>query len=42
MEIKLPAKKGETSDKTISGVMNMVVVGANGAGKSRFGKEIEQ
>lgn len=42
MEIKLPAKKGETADKTISGVINMVIVGANGAGKSRFGKEIEQ
>lgn len=41
MEILLPTKKGETTDKKISGVVNMVVVGANGAGKSRFGREIE-
>ncbi len=42
MEIILPIKKGEITDKKISGVVNMVVVGANGAGKSRFGKEIEK
>ena len=42
MDIVLPKKKGEETDKKISGVTNMVIVGANGSGKSRFGKEIEK
>lgn len=42
MDIVLPIKKGEETDKLVSGVINMVVVGANGAGKSRFGSEIEK
>ena len=33
MDIVLPIKKGEETDKLVSGVINMVVVGANGAGK---------
>ena len=42
MDILLPKKRGEETDKKISGVTNMVIVGANGSGKSRFGKEIEK
>ena len=42
MDIVLPIKKGEETDKVVSGVITMVVVGANGAGKSRFGSEIEK
>lgn len=41
MEIILPTKKGENQEVKISNVQNMVIVGANGAGKSRFGYEIE-
>ena len=42
MDIVLPKKRGEETDKKISRVTNMVIVGANGAGKSRFGNEIEK
>lgn len=42
MEVQLPLKKGETSTKPTLEFNQLVVIGANGAGKTRFGSDIEQ
>lgn len=42
MEIILPQHKNGGKETKLTNITNMVIVGANGAGKSRFGKEIER
>lgn len=42
MEIKLPTKKGEPNTTPTIDFKQLVVIGANGAGKTRFGSQIEE
>ncbi len=42
MKITLPAKKGNPNSNPIIELNQLVVVGANGSGKTRFGSRIEQ
>ena len=40
-DIILPSAIGDQNNETISGESNLVVIGSNGAGKTRFGSWIE-
>ncbi|MGL4804806.1 MAG: DUF4435 domain-containing protein, partial [Bacteroidales bacterium] len=40
MKLILPKSRDEISDVILDGYSSMVVIGANGSGKSRFGTEI--
>jgi hypothetical protein len=42
MKIKLPTKKGQPNTNPVIEFNQLVVVGANGSGKTRFGSKIEQ
>lgn len=42
MRIQLPAKKGNPNTNPVIDFTQLVVVGANGSGKTRFGSKIEQ
>ena len=41
MNIKLPTKAGSTEVISLENIKTIVVIGANGAGKTRFGAKIE-
>ena len=42
MNIQLPAKKGQPNTNPTINFQQLIVVGANGAGKTRFGSDIEK
>ncbi|HSV75782.1 MAG TPA: DUF4435 domain-containing protein [Bacteroidales bacterium] len=42
MEIQLPTKKGQPNTNPTVEINQLVVIGANGSGKTRFGSNIEQ
>lgn len=42
MEITLPPKNDLSERIVLQNPHNIVIIGANGAGKSRFGEEIER
>lgn len=42
MNIQLPTKKGQPSSNPTIGFSQLVVIGANGSGKTRFGSRIEE